>query len=82
MQYLHPPLMNYTSHPIYNTHIYNNYELKNQTGIASCINYPNAIFTSRVMPKPTFVGPSLSQVDFDFRMKYPHWYYAKTTCQT
>jgi hypothetical protein len=40
MQYLYPPLTNYTNYPIYNTHIYNNYELKNQASIASCINYP------------------------------------------
>ncbi len=63
MQYLHPPLTNYTNYPIYNTHIYNKYELENQTGIASCINYPicNTYFKGHA--KLTIVHPSLSQVD-------------------
>jgi len=63
MQYLHPPLTKYTNYPIYNIHIYNNYELENQIGIASCINYPicNTYFMSHA--KLTIVHPSLSQVD-------------------
>ncbi len=68
MQYLHPPLTNYTNYPIYNTHIYNNYEFKNQVGIASCINYPicNTYFkghakTKSCLSKPILGGPSNSK---------------------
>ncbi len=39
MQYLHPPLTSYTKYQKCNTHIQNNYELKNQASIAGCTNY-------------------------------------------
>jgi hypothetical protein len=58
--------MSYINYPIYNTHIYNNYELENQASIPSCINYPicNTYFkghakTNICWSKPISSGPQL-----------------------
>ncbi len=78
MRYLHAPLTSYTNYPIYNTHIYNNYELENQAGIASCINYPicNTYFKGHAKTNRLFVQAYLRWT-LKLKMQYPHWYYAK-----
>jgi hypothetical protein len=80
MQYFHSPLTNYTNYPIYNTHIYNNYELENQVGITSCINYPicNTYFkgdakTNSCSSKPISSGSSHSKCNTHIGiMRKPH----------